>query len=84
MNIPRSEKLNNGGRLRFPLDRPLVSGSRALGSRSSSKNSCVRASRAGRRAVGVYCNKFFRRSMTSAPTCRRKIYVNEIKRRLPY
>ena len=72
--VPLRVKLKRGGRLRFPCARPLVSGSRVSGSRSSSKNSWVRASRAGRRAVGVYCNKFLRRSMTSGPTCRRKIY----------
>ena len=71
--VPLRVKLKSGGRAMFPFARPLVSGSRVAGSRSSSKNSWVRASRAGVRAVGVYCNKFLRRSITSGPTCRRKI-----------
>jgi hypothetical protein len=74
--VPLRVKLKSGGRAMFPFARPLVSGSRVAGSRSSSKNSWVRASRAGVRAVGVYCNKFLRRSITSGPTCRRKIYTH--------
>ena len=73
IGIPRLVKLNRGGRARFPLASPLVSGSLVSGFRSSSKNSWVRASRAVNRAVGVYCNKFLRRSIASLLTWRRKI-----------
>jgi hypothetical protein len=72
--VPRLVKLKRTGRERFPFAKPLVSGRRVVGSRNSLKNSWVRASRAGVRAVGVYCNKLLRRSITSGPTCRRKIY----------
>lgn len=75
--VPLRVKFKSGGRARFPFARPLVSGRRVAGSRRSSKNSWVRASRAWRRAVGVYCNKLLRRSMTSGPTCRRKIYPSQ-------
>jgi hypothetical protein len=75
-DIPRFVKLKRGGRVRFPLASPLVSGSLVAGSRTSSKNSWVRASRAASLAVGVYCNKFLRRSIASVLTCRRKIWIS--------